>query len=270
MLGVLCVLIMGVVFIKRGEIALFFREQERAALPAPVAYKEVAPDKMPEPAALETVVPVEPKKDSTQPIVPEAAEKPLAAEVHLAVPFTAQAPTGNWKMPFKEACEESSVLMVHAYYSGITTRTLDAKESERIIEEMSVLQESLFGSSVDTTAAETGLFAEEFYGYGPSEVLENPTIADLKDRLNQGQPILLPAAGRILKNPNFIPPGPEYHMLVIRGYTKDNQFITNDPGTRHGESYLYSFDVIMEAMHDLDTDNMLNGKKVVLILHPKR
>ena len=38
-------------------------------------------------------------------------------------------------------------------------------------------------------------------------------------------------------------PGPVRHMLLIKGYDGERGvFITNDPGTRHGESFEYSVD----------------------------
>ena len=38
-------------------------------------------------------------------------------------------------------------------------------------------------------------------------------------------------------------------MLVIVGYT-ETEFITHDPGTRRGKNYRYTFDTIMDAIHD--------------------
>ena len=48
----------------------------------------------------------------------------------------------------------------------------------------------------------------------------------------RGVPVLLPAAGRLLRNPYFSGQGPLYHMLVVKGYTRDGKIITDDPGTR--------------------------------------
>src|SRR3989344_7954888 len=36
---------------------------------------------------------------------PNPNPSPTRAEVNLAVPFTSQAPTGNWDLPYQEACE---------------------------------------------------------------------------------------------------------------------------------------------------------------------
>jgi hypothetical protein len=56
-------------------------------------------------------------------------------------------------------------------------------------------------------------------------------------------------------------------MLVIKGYTSAEKFITNDPGTRRGADFLYDENVIMEAMHDWRVDKNIDlGKKVIIIV----
>jgi len=77
----------------------------------------------------------------------------------------------------------------------------------------------------------------------------------------------VPAAGRELGNPNFTDPGPLYHMLVVRGYTENN-FITNDVGTRKGENYQYKYDVLMNAIHDWNGGDVNNGQRVVIVAWP--
>jgi hypothetical protein len=43
-------------------------------------------------------------------------------------------------------------------------------------------------------------------------------------------------------------------MIVIKGYDPEkNVFITNDPGTRNGESFAYDTDVLFEAIRDYPT-----------------
>ena len=40
-------------------------------------------------------------------------------------------------------------------------------------------------------------------------------------------------------------------MLVIKGYL-DNSFITNDPGTKRGENFIYSIDNLLLSLADWD------------------
>ena len=115
--------------------------------------------------------------------------------------------------------------------------------------------------------AQTSLLAEQFYGFENMEIIENPTVEDIKNKLAAGYPVIVPAAGQALGNPFFTPPGPLYHMLVIRGYTETG-FITNDPGTRRGEAYVYSFDRLMSSIHDWNDGLVSEGQSVVLVLMP--
>ncbi|MEK7537449.1 MAG: C39 family peptidase, partial [Patescibacteria group bacterium] len=123
-----------------------------------------------------------------------------------------------------------------------------------------------FGFFKDTTAAQTAQMVEGLYGGTSVQLLTNPTVAELKSAIAAGQPVVVPAAGRLLKNPNFKRPGPLYHMLVLKGYTKDGRFITNDPGTRRGADYLYDPEVIMNAMHDWNGGDVDQGAKVALVV----
>src|SRR3989344_2804953 len=85
------------------------------------------------------------------------------------------------------------------------------------------------------------------------------TIEDIKNALRQGKLVLVPVNGQKLNNPNFKRPGPTTHMLVIKGFDNSkNQFITNDPGTRLGESYIYDYPVVYDAMVDYPTGDHLS------------
>jgi len=43
----------------------------------------------------------------------------------------------------------------------------------------------------------------------------------------------------------------------------------NDPGTSHGEAFLYDFDTIFYAMHDWNNgEEITQGAKTILILSP--
>lgn len=195
-------------------------------------------------------------------------EEPLPSSINLAIPFTSQAPHGNWSEPYKESCEEASVYMVHGYYEGWSSTRIDPDQADLDLLKIVAFEEELFGYYEDTNAEKTGVFAELMFGY-TYRMIENPTVEDIKKELVAGRPVIVPAAGRLLSNPYFTPPGPIYHMLVIRGYTEDGYFIANDPGTYRGESHLYDFDTIMYALHDWNDGNEITqGRKVFLILEP--
>ena len=199
---------------------------------------------------------------------PVEEQSALPVSMNLAVPFTSQAPQGNWDEPYQEACEEASVYMVHAYFTGVDEGKIPSDTADQDLLKIVEFEMELYGFYKDTTAEQTGMFAELMYGH-TYQILTNPTVEDIQRKLVQGHPIIVPAAGRLLGNPYFTAPGPLYHMLVIRGYTDDGQFIVNDPGTSRGEAYLYDFDTVMNAMHDWnDGGEITEGNKVVLVLSP--
>jgi len=189
--------------------------------------------------------------------------KEIPAEKLLDVPFLVQAPFANWDELHQETCEEASLMMVKYFKAGERFLSLEAADQEM---KALVAWETEAGYKVDVTVAELSAIAERYYSLTTGRVILNPSIDDIKREIADGRPVILPAAGRLLGNPNFTGQGPPYHMLVIKGYT-NSEFITNDPGTRQGESYRYSHQTIMEAMHDWhgSTSNILQGKKAILV-----
>ena len=84
-----------------------------------------------------------------------------------------------------------------------------------------------------------------------------------------GRPVIVPAAGRLLKNPFFKQPGPYYHMLVIKGVTADGKFITHDPGTKRGADFLYGQEALYNAINDWDdARGTLSGRKAMIVVYP--
>lgn len=184
--------------------------------------------------------------------------------INLDIPFTPQAPLADWDETFKEACEEASVLMVDYYYKNKTlTPAIATEEILRMVD----WQKETWGGHFDLTAAQTAAMIKEYLGYTKVEIIDNPTVDDIKFHLNQKRPVIIPAAGQKLSNPYFRQPGPIYHMLVIKGYA-ENQFITNDPGTKRGENYLYDYQLVMEAMHDWNNENIRQGAKKIIVIYP--
>lgn len=239
-------------------------------LPPPVAYEASRP-----PVIEETIPKQEEDAQETAEVidvpspssVPEVdAEESLPASVNLAVPFTSQAPKGDWNLPFQEACEEASLLMVHAYYEG-KTGVLPSNMAEQDILDIVAFEEGFLGTYLDTTTAQTALLAEQYYGFEQIDVVEYPTKEMIQAVVASGRPVIVPAAGRALENPFFTPPGPLYHMLVIRGYTEKG-FITNDPGTRRGEAYVYAYDRLLSAMHDWNDGDVEAGIPMMLVITP--
>jgi len=120
----------------------------------------------------------------------------------------------------------------------------------------------------DSDSAGIARIAREYYGYQKAEARYDITVEDLKKELAAGNPVIIPAAGRLLSNPNFTGAGPLYHVLVLIGYNSKG-FIANDPGTRRGEKYFYSYNVLYNAIHDFpgSKEKILEGRKAMVVIY---
>ena len=167
-------------------------------------------------------------------------------------------------MPYQEACEETAALVVHYYYEGKKfTPDLANREILAIVD----FENEHLGFYKDTTAEETADWIKAYWGYDRVEVITDPTVEEIKRNVAEGRPVIVPTAGRELGNPNFTPPGPVYHFIVIRGYTPTS-FITNDVGTRLGEKYTYKIETVMDAMHDWNDGKVERGAKKIIVIWP--
>jgi hypothetical protein len=187
-----------------------------------------------------------------------------------SIPFTSQAPYANWDRLHDEACEETSIIM--AYYYTKKEKSLSPEKAESEIQSMVKFQIEYFGSHKDLNVEEMLNLTEEFYQekfYSKSFTNKEEGLNYLKENLAQGNIFIIPAAGRELKNPYFKAPGPLYHALVIKGFDEITQeFITNDPGTRQGENYRYSYDIIWNSIHNFPgkKEDILKGEKKVILV----
>jgi hypothetical protein len=260
----------GLAYANRGAINDWIYERSQPDVPAPVSFDEVKQEAIDdeEGAPSEEVkqVPVidEETADETEPNAPSVA---LAAEINLDVPFLLQAPNQNWVQPYADACEEASLLMVDAYYknkgSDFTT-----EEGLKEILDVAAYEDTEYGHNKDTTSEEVALTAKNYFGFTEARIIDVTSAEDIKTVLAEGRPVIVPAYGKALGNPNFRNGGPDYHMLVIKGYTSDGYFITNDPGTRRGKGYVYKESVLLNAIHAFYPGDMTQGAKHMILLIP--
>jgi hypothetical protein len=218
-----------------------------------------SPVPVPAPISYESALSSQPQNSDSAP-----ADSALPAEVNLKVPFTPQAPHQNWELPYQEFCEEASVLMAASYVKGETISGPDDADKKMLAVMGFEMQK--FGTYKDTTAEETAVILREYFGLSKVEVVPDPTEQSLKQALAQGKVAVVPAAGRELGNPNFRRPGPLYHMLVVKGYTKTGDLITNDPGTRNGADYVYKPSILLNAVRDWNGGDVYTGRKVAIIV----
>lgn len=206
--------------------------------------------------------------------IPKDKPKPkteikVPSDYLLPVLFSQQAPFANWDAIHEETCEEASMIMAVKYFNK---QPLNESIMENEIQELLGWQEK-GGYKVDLTADETAYILNNYYKINATTTSE-VTVDRIKYEISKGNLILVPVAGRELDNPNFKTPGPIYHMLVIKGYN-ESEFITNDPGTRKGNGFKYTYSNLLDSVHDWDhqlalggmTDEEISqGEKVMIIV----
>lgn len=216
------------------------------------------------------IIPIEPEiATSPNEPAPRNDKEQSIVSVQYAVPFTSQAPTGEWgKSAFQDGCEEASTLMV---WMARTGTKLTREEAKTKLLDMAEFQEKKIGHGVDTDGVTTDtILLQEYFGITDSELIAYDfTLTELKLALKRGL-VIVPTNGRALKNPNFTSPGPLQHMLVITGYDMATQeFITNDPGTRKGEGYRYPEQVLYAAIREYPTGKHLaieTSRKAMIVV----
>ncbi len=185
------------------------------------------------------------------------------------VPFTPQAPFAEWEdQRQQDGCEEASILMAMRW---VQDRDLSLSEARTIILDMADFLLVKYGEYRDTSAEDmiTRIF-NDYFEYYNVRLKTRVSIDDIKEELRRGNIILAPTNGRLLGNPYFSGEGPEYHALIIKGYDeRTGEFITNDPGTKRGESYRYKYEVMENAIADYPTGfhrPRLQDNKTVIVI----
>lgn len=180
----------------------------------------------------------------------QPAESQLAinSKIQQEVLFVVQAPFANWKdLNFQNGCEEASMIMAMGWIHG--EKSISPAQAKKRILEIIDFENKTFGYSADTDVFDMQKIFKQYFKNENIKASENITLEDIKDEIQNGKVVLVPAFGRALKNPNFTAPGPIAHMLVIIGYDPTTkEFITNDPGTRKGAGYRYGEKILFDAI----------------------
>lgn len=169
-------------------------------------------------------------------------------KVKLAVPFSIQIPNGSWVQPFKDACEETVLLMVDAYYQK--QEFSDKKMIQQRIKKMVALEDQIFGFNKDTSTELMARLINDYLSYEARIVL-NPDFESILKELDAHHPVIVPINGRLLANANYQSPAPEYHVIVLVGYDRDKmEFYANDPGTKFGEQIAFGVQSLLSSNLD--------------------
>lgn len=208
----------------------------------------------PEQPVAGTNVPASPP--STSPSAPASPPSTsIPKTVFISVPFLAQAPFGDWADPRQQdGCEEASLSMAAHWVNGTS---VSKEQGLKEILDAFAWQEKNLGGDPSLSIADTVRVGEGYFGLATLSVRNNVATKDIKNELAAGNIVIAPVDGRALGNPYFTPPGPLEHMLVIVGYDDTKGvFITNDPGTRQGKSFTYSYGRMIGALREYPTGHL--------------
>lgn len=245
----------------RGSIKDWWWKRSQPELPKKTKIEDDKEDKEDKDQELSET---SPEISDTSSISSNSSNSSLPSEINLVVPFTSQAPFSKWDSFDEEMCEEASLVMVNRFYQN---RGFESKDDqENALREIQKWEEMNLPDWKSNNAEEIARVAREMLGYKSARVIQLTDFKQIKEQIAQSNPIILPAAGRELNNPNFKAPGPLYHMLVVRGWLSDGRIITNDPGTRRGEGYIYTESILWNAIHDWNSGDVGNGQRVMIVL----
>ena len=216
----------------------------------------------------DTSVVIEDTINTIAPKPTKILENGLPDRYLLETAFIEQAPEKNWEQPWQDACEEAGLLTVDYFYKKISPSHLEVKQSILSMIDYELSQ----GWVKDINTEQMARIASEYLGYH-STIVSSPTLEEIKKYISQNIPVIVPSAGKILykENKHFKNNGPEYHAVIILGYNDDKkQFTVHDVGTQFGKYFRYSYNLLLEANHDLpesgDKNEINSGDKKMLIL----
>jgi hypothetical protein len=182
--------------------------------------------------------------------------------------FVPQAPEKNWDQPWQDACEEASLLTVNYYYQNLSPDLNTILTDYQRIFDFEATQ----GWTHDINLTQMASVSADLFDLSP-QILDNPTIDQIKEYLLKDIPVIITANGKTLysENKHFKNGGPWYHSLVILGFDDNKkQFIVHDVGTQFGAYFHYSYATLLESIHDFPTSNKKEeidkGDKKVLVL----
>jgi len=189
----------------------------------------------------------------------------LPNTIEWSVPFTPQAPLGNWTdVREGNGCEEASILM--AYYWAIGEK-INSEEAVKEIRNISDFSYKLLGHFHDISNEDTLKLLKKYFKYNNAYLENKLSVETIKSKLSEEKILIVAVNGDKLENPNYQIPKPANHKIVIVGFDDTTQeFITNDPGTSRGGGFRYKYYKLIEAITDYPTGYRESFEEVILTM----
>ncbi|MGH7904430.1 MAG: C39 family peptidase [Candidatus Dormibacteraceae bacterium] len=174
----------------------------------------------------------------------------LPASVRIQVPYTPQAPRGDWPT-HEDYCEAAALLMYSHYLRGDHSATIPAATAEREMDPLVAWERRTFDNPhPDLTLAQIGQEAGRLFGF--RSVVQPATLDAVREQLARGNPVIIPvmthgAPGGAKLTP-YYGSGNVYHVLLLIGYTADGHLIADDGGFMQGRYWQYRWPTLWSAM----------------------
>jgi len=201
-----------------------------------------------------------------------ADEKILPKYILHNVPFTAQAPFGNWDDVKQDyGCEEASIFMAMMW---IQNQPFTKEEARDSIVGMAEFQEKNNNHHHDTSIADTLKLLNDYYKYTNAFTQYSIGIDDIKTELAKSNVVIIPIYGRFVDNPFYSDPAPTFHQVLVVGYDDNTQeLIVHDPGTARGENFRYTYQEITDSLIDYDSgidEPLIQHRTAMLVIQPRK
>ena len=178
-----------------------------------------------------------------------ATPSPLPPSVFIKVPYTDQAPLGNWDAAHEDYCEAAAMLMYGAFMQGDRRDVIPPSEADRRMSQLVAWERQSWPGVLNLPLSDVAQVGAHFYNATP--VLDDATLPNIERALAAGHPVIIPlmthGAPGGQKINQYYGTLNVYHVLLITGYGP-NYLVTNDAGIGLGENWRYTWTVLSAAM----------------------
>ncbi len=167
------------------------------------------------------------------------------------VPYTVQAPTGNWDTAHEEYCEAAAVLMVGRFYKGAKypNDRIPPSDADAAMSQIVQYERQTWPGIVDLSLDKVGQDGKQFYNLRPA--ISPATLDNIKKAIAGGNPVIIPVMTHGGPGGTKISPyysaGNVYHVIVLIGYDTQKLY-SDDAGISQGQNYPYTWEVLSVAM----------------------